>query len=382
MKSSLFQGAILAALVGPACYSGEATLGAVCRSDGDCGDGQTCERRFCGACGDGVSQGGELCLEQASAELPTASLFAVGDFNADGRGDLLTFASEAVPPNATVLLGSGSGFEVGASVEVGPVSVAIPGDADADENTDVVVLGSTGAAILFGDGSGAFSVVDAPPLAGAVDVRVAADATVWAARGSAIETFAVRARALEPVGQTALPAAASELIGPLLLSDDENEDLICVLDSGAVSVLTGADSGFETLPSEGFSAPVTDVWLTDIDGDGRPELLGLTASGVEGLAGQSDGSFVAALQLESVPGATNLVVYDITGDLIRDLIVFGGIEGVYVHPGVLRSFDPPVRFIESASATEVTQFRVGTDPFPDLIVAGVGQPLTVLEAAP
>lgn len=63
-------GLMLASLtgVGVGCFLGEATLGAICFNDDQCGVGQGCFDSVCGMCRDGAVQAGELCFGSSSEE--------------------------------------------------------------------------------------------------------------------------------------------------------------------------------------------------------------------------------------------------------------------------------------------------------------------------
>ncbi len=93
--ATLAAGSLLGLLLG-ACFTGEATLGAICKNDGQCGLDQACTSGVCGMCRDGLVQPGELCYGASSEELAfgeVTDLLAI-DINEDGFKDLLAIVND------------------------------------------------------------------------------------------------------------------------------------------------------------------------------------------------------------------------------------------------------------------------------------------------
>ena len=256
------------------------------------------------------------------AEAPVASdatgLVAVGDLNGDGRPDIVTTGALGL----SVLLGNGDG-SFGA-----PITTAVPGeggnqvvfgDFNGDGRMDVAVSdgvddnGNGGSiAVLLGNGDGTFgtpSFVDIPgPFAGANSY---------------------------PVGQLATAD----------LNHDGHPDLVATLGSAGtdtVAVFLGRGDGTfqagQVLAVPNTSEPgITAV--SDVDGDGIPDIVsfnsgdGIEPDGTEVpstlsvLLGNGDGTF-RALAPESLPGSvgTGVAIGDLDGDGHADLLLSAGYD--------------------------------------------------------
>ena len=192
---------------------------------------------------------------------------AVGDFNGDGRLDLA--AQDAGGPDASplpiVLLGDGKGHfsggfgSGGCTVSSGisyPASVAA-GDFNGDGKLDLasVRADDRSLTVLLGDGTGNFTVVPAPSLAGSNPGSVA------------IEDF----------------------------NGDGKQDIAVGDTVGGIALLLGDGSGnFTTAPASPFLVrfAIRSLAVGDFDGDGTPDLAAAdTSNGVTVLLGDETGNF-------------------------------------------------------------------------------------------
>ena len=221
---------------------------------------------------------------------------AVGDFNGDGRPDLVT--ANAGSNNVSVLLGDGSGGFTATDFPVGtdPQWVAV-GDFNGDGRPDLVTAnaGSGNVSVLLGNGSGGFG---------------------------APTNF--------PVGIAPNSVAVGEFNG------DGWADLAVTTGSKYVSVLLGDGSG-------GFGAPTNfpvgynpyAVAIGDFNGDGRADLvIGNTFyRNVSVLLGNGSGGFGAATNFFGGGDSIDIAVGDFNGDGRADLAVTNAGDGLSVLLG-------------------------------------------------
>jgi len=86
-----------------------------------------------------------------------ASHFAAGDFNRDGKLDLVTVGVFGTLSEAGILLGNGDGtFQAGATYNVDTVASVAVADLNGDHNLDIVLGGLGAVGVLLGHGDGTF----------------------------------------------------------------------------------------------------------------------------------------------------------------------------------------------------------------------------------
>jgi hypothetical protein len=212
---------------------------------------------------------------------------AVGDFNDDGKPDLVT-ANEYVN-EVRVRLNSSSGgvlsFAPRTHHSTGelPYSVAV-GDFDGDGRQDLVTANAVGdsVSVLLGDGSGGFA-----------------------------------AKTDNATGDTPYSVAVGDLDG------DGVGDLVTANLSGTVSVLLGDGSGgFAAKTDFATGAAPHSVAVGDFDGDGDQDLA--TANSGSGtvsvLLGDGSGDFAGKADFATGSGPYSVVTSDLNGDGRRDLV--------------------------------------------------------------
>ena len=242
---------------------------------------------------------------------------AAGDFNGDGRHDVVTADADA--DTISVLLGDGSGdmgarraFATGAR----PCGVTV-GDFDGDGRQDVATADATDStvSVLLGDGSGGFAAA-------------AHFATGSSPNGIALGDF----------------------------NGDGDQDLVTA-NSGTlgVSVLLGDGSGgFGPATGYATGGGTRSVAVADFNGDGDQDLVtaDYTAGTATVLLGTGDGSFGAGSQFEVGAGPSGVAAGDFNADGRQDFatantladtmsVRFGDGAGGFGAPVSLQAFIQP-----------------------------------------
>jgi hypothetical protein len=211
---------------------------------------------------------------------------AVGDFNGDGRKDLVVsdFADRQTggSGSVSVLLGNGDGtFQTPIPLSAGtePFPLAV-GDFNGDGKLDFAVTDfNSGVYLFLGNGDGSFQ---APALISA-------------------GTNPVAIRAADLNGDGKLDLAVADMHDP------------ASIDNGGVSVLIGnGDGTFQTPVFYAVAIFPTSLAIGDMNGDGKPDLaissfavFGLERSVLNVLLGNGNGTFGA--NMTTITGSSNFV---------------------------------------------------------------------------
>lgn len=280
-----------------------------------------------------------------------ANGFTVGDFNGDGKVDVIVVSSNG----ASILLGNGDGtLQPPVSLNqniVGLYSAAASGDFNGDGKLDLLLLtpdfgsGAT-MAILLGNGDGTFQ---AP-------VTYSVPTAPYLALG-------------DFNGDGKPDIAISGNPGP-------------ILGGGEISILiNNGDGTFKTPVNYTLSGNVQALATADVDGDGKLDLVvptGGASANISVLRGNGDGTFgspiVYSSNLLSVY-STSIALADFNGDGKLDIaltnsggptsavaIVLGNGDGTFQTP--------PVLFSAGLLPAGVVSLDVNGDGKPDLAVAG------------
>jgi large repetitive protein len=257
---------------------------------------------------------------------------AVGDFNDDGKPDLVVGNEQG--SNVVVYLGNGDGTFQAAqpfAVQSWPVAVAT-GDFNGDGKSDLAVANdlSDSISILLGNGDGTFQPAVTYQLTGQPQSLAVADFN-----GDGIADLVVGIYENTCVllgrgdGTFGTPTTVSIMTMPIVAVGDFNgdgkPDLAFTGNGGTVSILLGVGDGtFQTGASILMEQDGIHIVVADFNGDGKADLAVAVAynDAVAVLIGNGDGTFKAPTYYGDPNGVGSSVgVGDFNGDGIPDLAV-------------------------------------------------------------
>jgi hypothetical protein len=277
----------------------------------------------------GSFQGGVLYAADSGTIAVT-----IGDFNNDGKLDLVT--SNSTAKTYSVLLGRGDGtfpspVNVSISTHCTSPTAIVSGDFTGDGKPDLVVGCSTSpsAALFSGAGDGSFAyhssvaLPSSPGFLAAVDVNGDAKLDVVALGGTMVTvalgqgdgTFAA------PASFTGGSGLAYAVLGDV--NGDGHTDMV-VLDNVANAIITRLGDGtgaFGTVRQSYGASGLRQAVLADFNGDGKLDLAyqDITNSRVNIIPGNGDGTFVIGT-FYAVSFATALGSGDFNRDGRPDLV--------------------------------------------------------------
>lgn len=267
------------------------------------------------------------------------SRIATGDFNSDGRADLLVVRSGDNTNDfggATIFLGNGDGtFSRGQTLAPGknPVSVAVS-DLNADHKLDLIFVNSTddSATILMGNGDGTFQsavayAVEGSPFAVAVtDINQDGRSDLAVFWGISADFFLGNGDGTFQKGPTAIAGSLQvfTIIGDF--NRDGKSDLIqggCEFlhpkNCFASIRLGNGDATFQP----GTPIPyIHEAVAADLDGDGKLDLVDTASDATQFTVflGNGDGTFQKPLTFAAGTSPVIGYVADFNGDKAPDLV--------------------------------------------------------------
>jgi FG-GAP-like repeat/Bacterial Ig-like domain (group 3) len=306
---------------------------------------------------------GDATFQSAIVSLSTDSLVAAaqGDFNKDGKQDIIVVDQQL--QRAVLMLGDGSGAFTSSGTNntcsVGPNPTGVvAADLNNDGKLDIAIVnqGTTGVAgavtVCMGNGNGTF---------GSPSSYQAAD-----------------------LGLVPTPDPVAIAAGDL--NNDGKIDLVVALNSNAYSTLRGNGNGTFQLPSTQILVNLTNpraVTIADMNKDGNADIV-VTTSDVSVLLGNGDLTFRSPASY-SVSGWLNSVaVADLNGDGQPDVIIPNTAENeicVLLNKGS-GQLGPVMRYAVETAPYSIAVADLNSDHSADVMVAnngiaGVGGTVTV-----
>jgi hypothetical protein len=244
---------------------------------------------------------------------------AVGDFNSDGRLDLVAANESNI---LSVLLGNGDGtFQTHVDYDVGRNTKGVTtGDFNGDGHLDLAATATESVSILLGNGDGTFRTPSC---------------------------YSLQAGTVLPCSTDGAEEVENANIIAADLNGDSKLDLVLPNGNGFVSVLLGnGDGTFHGGGNYATGGISVDVAAADLNGGGTLDLAVtnyVDSENISLLLGNGDGTFRTHIDYAANRGARGLVAADFNGDGRLDLAVgnqaavFGGVDSISIFlaaPGV------------------------------------------------
>jgi len=345
----------------------------------------------------GVAQpdltGGHLTLEFTSAGNTGVSTnpqgVAVGDFNADGKPDLVV--ASYTGGNMSVLLGDGTGaLSLAGNFPSGGTGQGVAiADMNGDGKQDVVAatLGMN-VAVLYGDGTGRLGTANSISLAsgnvsstavalGSLNGDAIPDIVVAAVNNTAVSKVAAIVN--NPAGTYLTPTyqPAGSQPSAIALADVNGDGRLDALEinatSSSLSVYLGNGDGTLGMATS-FGTNGMPDWLTiaDFNGDGKPDVAVSSTQGVEVFTGVGNGSFMGPMVSPAGSQAHGGAAADFDLDGQMDVVVTNYLTagGVSVLLGMGNGkFQTPKSVTTGQYPLRVAAADLNRDGKPDIAVA-------------
>jgi hypothetical protein len=291
----------------------------------------------------------------SAVSLGYCNAIKIADLNGDGKADLVvtfSFYNDTAEGGVIVLLGNGDGtFQPGVEYESGGLearNVAVA-DINGDGHLDLITIncGSSGSNPCFTTGS------------------------LGVLLGNGDGTF-------QPAVSYLTGGADGAAIAIADLNHDGNPDLVAANGIGNVAVLLGNGDGTFQAPAVYEAAgDAFNLAIADLNADGN---LDVAVTGVTILLGEGNGNFMAPINYPSI-GGYNLVITDVDGDGKPDLLLTqldGSAEGLGVMLGNGDgTFQSPLSFATGGvGAWDVEVADLNGDGRMDAVVANLATSLS------
>ena len=331
---------------------------------------------------------------------------AIGDFNGDGKPDVVVVdngASSSNAQNVNVLLNNGDGTFTRVATSLNSIFVlgVAVGDFNHDGKLDIAFFGQTYFAVLLGNGDGTFAPLTTTYPTGTstgsypISIAVgdfngdgALDVAIALLNDSAIQLFSNNGSGTFTV-LPETPTCGNP--GSLVVADfngDGKQDIAVACQTGSVSILLGdGNNHFQTLPAGGVMPGPYSIAAADLNGDGRADLVTAnnTGSSATVLLGNGDGSFRVSSPIPLSSQPFSVVIADVSRDGIPDvlelthggndlLVLVGKGDGTFAPPTSFQAGGAPLSF--SDRSLVVADFD--GDGKPDVMALNDGTHVTLL----
>lgn len=297
---------------------------------------------------------------------PAAALLNSGDFNGDGKIDLVTCS-----PNGfilSVLLGKGDGtFSAPTTSSVvlpNGIAVMTTGDFNNDTKSDLVVAGGSRLSILLGNGDGTFQspllISNKLPSTSLVTGELNADSNLdFIAGGNAgLAVFLGDGTGHFAQQIYAVGSPFSKTIAVDDLNGDGHPDIAFLDDANvAITILLNNGDGAFTVGRSYNGDQGTNGFITaDVNGDHKIDLVtGNAKGGVSVIVGNGDGTFRANQFVSPGHGFEHIQLGDFNGDGRLDIV--GVSTGVLLGNGD-GTFKPLIGGLSGFSSIVVGGFNL------------------------
>jgi len=313
-----------------------------------------------------------------------STTIATGDFNGDGKPDLVVTRPEGL----VVYLGNGDGTFQPPVLWGAPSPTGIPvvGDFDKNGKLDLVEITSSGVAILLGNGDGTFQAESGYPtgFVSAVPNSIVTGDFNGDGKQDLVLGSAVYFEGINPLETLLGNGNGTFQQLPYLLADgfflseiasadfnkDGKQDLVVAETSGLGIYLGNGDGTFNFLGD--FGNPSTSVAIADLDGGGKFDLVAADSpTSVSVLLGNGDGTFQPPVSYPAGTSPGFIRLGDFNGDGQGDAAIANpSTDSITILMGNGGgTFKPPVNYAVGNGPSCITLGDFNGDGIVDLAVA-------------